>query len=124
MKVGGGHSLPPSKQPLIQNNLQIYRKLKCTGTVYTSPVQTSIFLHPVCFNMLWGFQQTSKICTKLEPLQKLTYFVYRIDIKFNTLAYTKSSELLDMVTKRNLHITVSMYKVTRLRKLTRTVFVN
>ena len=34
---GGGHSLPPSKQPLVQNNLEMYRNLK--GTVYTSPVQ-------------------------------------------------------------------------------------
>jgi len=28
---------PPSKQPLIQNNLEMYRNLK--STVYTSPVQ-------------------------------------------------------------------------------------
>ena len=41
MKGGGGavHTTvsPPTKQLLIQNNLEIYRKLK--GTVYTSPVQ-------------------------------------------------------------------------------------
>ena len=58
MKGEGGHSLPPykqggsitdnnhyglaqppppSKQPLIQNNLEMYRNMK--GTVYTSTVQ-------------------------------------------------------------------------------------
>ena len=33
---------PPTKQLLIQNNLEIYRKLK--GTVYTSPLQKIYFI--------------------------------------------------------------------------------
>jgi len=37
MKGEGGHSLPPSEQPLIQNNLEMYRNLK--GVISTSPFQ-------------------------------------------------------------------------------------
>ena len=41
MEMGRGwHSFPPSKQSLIQNNLEMYRNLK--GTVYRSPVQKDI----------------------------------------------------------------------------------
>jgi len=37
---GSHNSLPQSKQPLIQNNLEIYRKLK--GMVYKSSVQKKL----------------------------------------------------------------------------------
>ena len=47
-KGGGDTVSPPSKQPLIQNNLEMYRNLK--GTVYTSwyKKKRTIFVVPDC----------------------------------------------------------------------------